>query len=209
VNQPLRLAVSEVPVGRAFAHPARTVNDVVSIRHMSWALRRILDSRSTLSFRARPLMLEVGDEAHPHRVVICDDDALETEPTPCFVGFFAIKRPWVDHALLTQVDDQLITEFPQHPGVLSYSSIALTDGNWGNLIVLRASSDGDRWRDGARHAWAARHLAPAHYVSVRLHNGLFFGGLRSGLEPVLLRTRYWDYRTSPPWRAERVLGGAT
>jgi hypothetical protein len=102
------------------------------------------------------------------------------------------------------VDDQLVSELPQHPGILSYSSIALADGNWGNLIILRSPADGERWRDGERHAWAARELAPAHYSSVRLHSGQFAGGLLFGREPVLLRTRYWDYDVSPAWRAERV-----
>ena len=114
-----------------------------------------------------------------------------------FVGFFGIKRLGFDHTPLTQVDDQLVTELPRHAGILSYSSIALADGNWGNLIILRSSADGERWREGERHAWAARELAPAHYSSVRLHNGQFAGRLLSDREPVLLRTRYWDTRCRP------------
>ena len=206
MDEPIRLGASEVPVGRAFAHPARTLDDFVSIGEMAATLRRILDDRSTQS---SPLTLEAGDETHPHRVIVCDAASLRKESTPSFVGFFGIKRPGLDHAPLTQVDDQLVTELPQHPGILSYSSIALPDGNWGNLIVLRTSADGERWRDGERHAWAARELAPAHYSSVRLHVGQFGGGLLSGREPALLRTRYWDYTASPAWRAERVLGGTT
>lgn len=170
---------------------------------MAATLRRTLDDRSVA---ARPLILEAGDETHPHRVIVCDATALRKASFPSFVGFFAIKRLGLDHAPLTQVDDQLVTELPHHPGILSYSSIALADGNWGNLIILRSSADGERWRDGERHAWAARELAPAHYSSVRLHDGQFAGGLRSGREPVLLHTRYWDYEASPAWRAERVLG---
>ena len=172
---------------------------------MAATLRRILNDRSTQSY---PLTLEAGDEAHPHRVIVCNADALRKESTPSFVGFFGIKRPGLDHAPLTQVDDQLVVELPHHPGILSYSSVELADGNWGNLIVLRSSADGERWRDGERHAWAVRELAPAHYSAVRLHNGQFAGGLLSGREPVLLRTRYWDYEALPAWRAERVLGGA-
>jgi len=164
-------------------------------------LRRILDDGSILSC---PVTLEAGDETYPHRVILCDAAALGEAPMPSFVGFFGVKRPGLDHARLTEVDDQLATELTQHPGILSYSSIALDDGNWGNLIILRASDDGERWREGERHAWAARELAPAHYSSVRLHNGQFAGGLLAGREPVLLRTRYWDYEESPAWRAERV-----
>lgn len=166
-------------------------------------LRRILNGGAARPAQARPLTMEVGDQARPHRVIICDDDALRTESAPTLVGFFAQKRFGLDHARLTEVDDQLVAEFPRHPGILSYSSIALSDGDWGNLVILRSSSDGQRWREGDRHAWAARDLAPAHYRSVRLHNGWLPGGLLSEADPVLLRTRYWDYEAG--WRAERVL----
>src|SRR5262245_31938380 len=193
-----------MPGGRPFAHPARTVEDLVSIGAMAATLLRILNDRST---RSSSVTQEAGDETHPHRVIVCDVDALRRASAPSFVGFFGIKRPLLEHAPLTQVDDHLVTELPHHPGILSYSSIALADGNWGNLIVLRSSADGERWRDGERHAWAARELAPTHYSSVRLHSGQFAGGLLSGREPVLLRTRYWDHESSPAWRAERVLGG--
>ena len=201
MDEPIRLDASEVPAGRAFAHPACTLDDLVSIRQMAATLCWILGDRSILSC---PLTLEAGDETHPHRVILCDATALREASMPSFVGFFAIKRSGPDHARLTQVDDQLVTELPQHPGILSYSSIALADGNWGNLIILRSSADGERWRDGERHAWAARELAPAHYSSVRLHNGQFAGRLLSGCEPVLRRTRYWDYDMSPAWQSARV-----
>jgi len=206
VDEPIRLGASDVPEGRPFAHPDRTADDLVSILGMARTLRRILAWPSTSPAHPSPYTLEVGNEVAPHRVIICDDAALRTESAPPFVGFFALKRPGLDNAPLTEVDDQLVLEFPRHPGILSYSSIALPDGNWGNLIVLRSVADGERWREGERHAWAARELAPAHYSSVRLHSGRFPGGLLSGLEPVLLRTRYFDYRVSSPWRAERVLG---
>src|SRR5262249_9217274 len=169
----IRLGAAEVPDGRAFAHPDRTSDDLVSIRDMAAMLRRILAGSTTLPTHPRPLTLEAGDEAHPHRVIICDEAALRKESAPPFVGFFALKRPGLDHAELARVDDQLVGEFPRHPGVLSYSSIALPDGNWGNLIVLRSTADGERWREGDRHARAARELAPAHYSVVRLHNGQF------------------------------------
>jgi len=207
VDEPIRLGASDVPGGRPFAHPDRTADDLVSILEMTRTLRRILTGPSTSAARSRPYTLQAGNEVAPHRVIICDDAALRMESAPSFVGFFALKRPGLDHAPLTRVDDQLVLEFPRHPGILSYSSIALPDGNWGNLIVLRSVADGERWREGERHAWAVRELAPAHYSSVRLHQGRVPGGVLSGLEPVLLRTRYFDYATSSPWRAERVVAG--
>ena len=46
-------------------------------------------------------------------------------------------------------------------------------------------------------------LAPRHYTDVRLHQGVLPGGVGAGDEPILRRTRYYDYRAAVPWRAER------
>jgi hypothetical protein len=200
-----RLGPLEAPAGRAFTHPDRTADDMVSIREMAATLRRLLEGPAPLPARPRPLTREQGHGRLGHRVIVCDDGALRAEPRPAIVGFFAEKRVGPDHARLTEVDDELVREFPRHPGILSYSSIELPDGNWGNMIVLRSTDDGDRWREGDRHAWAARELAPAHYTVVRLHHGVIPGGILSGREPLLTRTRYFDYHGESPWRAERAL----
>ena len=99
---------------------------------------------------------------------------------------------------------ELSEELPGHPGIVSYSSLELPDGNWGNLIVLDPPEAGEHWRTSAKHAWAASELAPRHYTVVRLHNGRFPGGLRSGHDPVVTRTRYYDFQDAVPWRAERA-----
>ena len=83
-------------------------------------------------------------------------------------------------APLTAMDDELIGEFPAHPGVLSYSSLELDDGDWGNLILLDGDGARQRWREGERHAYAARELAPRHYTDVRLHQGVLPGGVGAG-----------------------------
>ncbi len=114
----------------------------------------------------------------------------------------------MDPAPLTAADDELILEFPWHPGILSYSSLEFRDGNWGNLIVVDPPEARDHWRTSDKHAWAARELAPRHYTVVRLHHGVFPGGLRSGRDPVLARTRYLDFQGPEPWRAERELAPA-
>jgi hypothetical protein len=206
MDEYIRLGESEAPPGRSFAHPDRTAGDLASIGEMAATLRRLLAGPTPLPARPRPLIQEVGQG--DHRVIICDDGALRAAVDPAFVGFFADKRLAMDHAPLTAADDELVREFPRHPGILSYSSIALADGNWGNLIVLRSVDAAERWREGERHERAARELAPRHYTVVRLHNGVIPGGLLSGGAPVLLRTRYFDYQGPSPWRAERALSEA-
>ena len=143
-------------------------------------------------------------DGRPHRVVLGAAERLGVARDLGLVGFFALKRAGLDHAPLTRTDDELIEELPGHPGIVSYSSLELPDGNWGNLIVLDPPEAGEHWRTSAKHAWAASELAPRHYTVVRLHNGRFPGGLRSGHDPVVTRTRYYDFQDAVPWRAERA-----
>ena len=204
MDDAIQLGADEVPVGRAFTHPDRTRADLVALHEMAVALRRLL--RAPLPARPRPLTLDAGAPGgRQHRVIVCDDRLLRAAAAPGLVGFFAEKRPGLDHTPLTETDDLLVLEFPAHPGILSYSSLELADGNWGNLIVLDPPEARDHWRTSDRHADAATELAPRHYQAVRLHHGHFPGGLLAASGPVLVRTKYYDYRGPTPWRAERPL----
>jgi hypothetical protein len=198
MNEYVRLEPTERVSGREFTDPARTVADLAAIRTMAARLRGLLEE---------PAGVRIVEGREPdgwqHRVVLGTADRLGAIRDLGFVGFFAVKRTGLDHAALTRTDDELIEELPGHPGILSYSSLEFPDGNWGNLIVLDPPEAGDHWRTSARHAWAAAELAPRHYTVVRLHNGRFPGGLRSGRDPVVTRTRYHDFRGPEVWRAER------
>ena len=95
------------------------------------------------------------------------------------------------------------------PGALSYSSLELPDGNWGNLIVLDGPPAREQWRTGSRHAYAAEELAPRHYTVIRLHRGRVDGGLRDEPRLVLEETAYHDFRGPSPWRAVRRIHGGS
>ena len=198
------LGAEEVPAGRAFAHPDRTLEDFAALREMAAALARLC--RGPLPDSPRPLLL---DAARPggrgHRVVLCDERRLGAAPAPRLVGFFGEKRAGVDPTPLDETDDGLIAEFPAHPGILSYSSLELLGGDWGNLIVLDPPEAREHWRTSPRHAYAAGELAPRHYTVVRLHRGRFAGGLLAEPPLVLEETKYYDFRGLTPWRAIRRL----
>lgn len=206
MDEYLRLGTSDVAAERPFTHPARTAEDLVSIQRMLAALRRALAVPSALPARPRPLVLSAPDPSgRQHRVIICDDRRLRARRDLALVGFFALKRPGLDASPLTAMDDELIREFPAHPGILSYSSLELADANWGNLIALDPPDARERWRESEKHAYAARELAPQHYMVVRLHNLALPGGLPSRRNPALVRTTYYDYQGHQPWRAKREL----
>jgi hypothetical protein len=204
MDEYLRLDPVQPVTGRPFTDPAHTATDLVAVRVMAARLRALLAVSAALPDAPRPLIVEGREpDGRQHRVVLGDPRRLATVPDPSFVGFFAVKRAGLDHAALTRTDDELVAEFPAHPGILSYSSLEFADGNWGNLIVLDAPESREHWRTSPKHAWAATELAPRHYAVVRLHTGRLPGGLGSGREPVLARTRYYDFQPPAPWRAER------
>jgi hypothetical protein len=204
MDELVRLGASDLVVGRPFTHPARTAEDLAAIRTMAGRLRALLAVPAAVPDHPRPLGLDGREpDGRQHRVVLGDAGRLGTGRDLGFVGFFAIKRPGLDHAPLTAMDDELLLELPAHPGILSYSSLELPGGNWGNLIVVDPPEAKEHWRTSERHAWAARELAPRHYTVVRLHNGVLPGGLASGRGPVVARTRYYDFQGPVPWKAER------
>ena len=203
VDDCVRLGPRETAADRGFTDPAHTTGDLAAVGLMLAAIRRAVAAPG-LPGGPRPLVLEPpGLEGRAHRAIVCDERRLGAGRDLAWVGFFAVKRRDRDGAPLTVMDDELITEFPAHPGILSYSSLELADGDWGNLILLDGDAARAQWRDGERHAYAARELAPRHYTDVRLHQGVLPGGVRAGREPILRCTKYYDYRAGATWRAER------
>jgi hypothetical protein len=199
----IALGPTEIPTNRAFTDPQYNAADLAALAQMAARLRWVLAAED-LAAPPEPLVLNFPEpDGRPHRVVVAHlPDGPAAQPLP-FVGFFGQKRPEAALLSLSDVDDKLIAEFPQHPDVLTYSSIELADGNWGNLVLLRSEAAREHWRISELHAYAVRELAPPYYATIRLHNGLLPAGLASEHAPVLLRTKYYDYRGAEPWRAVR------
>jgi hypothetical protein len=204
VDDWVRLAPRETAAGHEFTDPDRTPGDLRSVRVMLGEIRRHVASAASLPPEPRPLVLERREaDGRAHRTVVCDERRLADGEDLTWVGFFAMRRRDRDHTPLTLRDDELIQEFPAHPGILSYSSLELPDGDWGNLILLDGDEAREHWRTSARHADAVRELAPRHYTDVRVHQGVLAGGVLAAREPLLRRTKYYDYRRGATWRAER------
>jgi len=198
------LVQTESVPGRAFTDPEQNVEDMAALRHMLARLRHRLSQPEGVPANPRPLVLNVPEaDGRGHRIVLANPERLQAASALALVGFFGQKRAGVDPTPLTKVDDELIGEFPRHPGVLCYSSLEGKGGNWGNLVVLDSSGAGEHWKTSAKHAYAARELAPGYYTTIRLHNGLLATGLMSDHDLILLRTKYYDFQGESPWRAVR------
>ena len=127
-----------------------------------------------------------------HRVIIyaCPEDR---EADLSFVGFISRKRLSPDLTIvrdLDSMDRQLIMEIAHIPGLRSYSSLELCDGNWCNLVVFTRSGVKEDLLTIPSHRHAAFELAPHYYQWIRLHHGIITCGcFANGL--ILQKTKYY------------------
>ena len=199
-----RLGPRETAAGRAFTDPGESAPDLAAAARMLAEIQHQVRHGEPVPARTRPLVAERREAGgRLHRAILFDPRRLGDGRDLVWVGFFGVKRREVDSAPLTKMDEELIQELPAHPDILSYSSLELDDGDWGNLILLDGDEAREHWRNGARHAYATRELAPRQYLYVRLHQGILPGGACAGRAPVLRRTKYFDYHGGTIWRAER------
>lgn len=204
VNEIHRLTSSELVPERPFTDPVYNADDLSAIRMMAASLREVC--RRPLPDAPRPLIIQVPRaDGRQHRVAISNDRPLRAQRDLAFVGFFAKRRVGIDLSLLLVADDEMVQELPAYPGVLSYSSFELPDGNWANLIMVDPPEAKDHWRTSEKHTFAVREMAPKYYSIVRLHNGRFPGGLLSERDPILIRTKYYDFQGTMLWRGEREM----
>ena len=206
MEKEVRLDPSEVVVGRPFSDCEMNRHDLEAMRLMAVRLREVVEG----AFKPAPApwVLRQFEAGRQHRIVVLNRNTLLSAHHLVAVGFFGQSRSEVEPGTceeLQTVDWELVEEFARHAGVLSYSTLKLENGDYGDLAVLSDPQACQHWMGSARHAYAANELSPRCYLSVRLQSGVLPGGLRSGRDPVLLQTKYFDFRQTPPWRARRVL----
>ena len=203
MNNYIHLGPSEIVAGRSFTDPDQSRADAETLWRIADNLCRALNRLPEMPGQPRSSVDWQKFEGHDCRIIIANRERLLASNDLTIVGFFGQRRPDADLALLEGIDDELIGEFPQHPGVLSYCSLELGDGNWGNLVVFGFPEAREHWRTSERHAEAAGKLAPGYYATIRLHNAILPGGLMSGNDLILQRTKYYDFQGSSPWYAIR------
>lgn len=192
---------------RPFTDTAHNDQDLVVIRRILGSLSLLIWQPLEWPEPPHPLVVRSDDNGRVVRVVVSNRAALMQERPLRVVAFLGHRRAGLDYTLLNAVDDDLIHEFALHPGVLSYSSFELEDGNYVNVVVLDGQEAQDHWRTSPRHAYAARELAPEFYACIRLQNGLMPRGLGDLENLRLVATKYYDFQRTEPWLAVRAVGG--
>lgn len=206
--KPIPLGVEENPPGHPCADIRHYGADLALLNYLLQDLRvlvrqaaagdTVLDAYQTLTWHVHGLR---------RRTVMCDPRPLLRGSDVLIVGFLGDRRSTDEANEVDEFEIDVIAEFRQYPGILSYSSIELIDNQWANLVVHQEVEDREAWRTSLVHIQAAEELAPRVYHSVRIHNGRVHRG-PIGSETVIVETsKYWDYDSDPLWHATRALPG--
>ena len=181
---------SKEHLSQGLAEPAR--EDVIALHYMLARLQEHFSPANEIAARSPILHLPEPD-GRQHRIVLLNTVPLQTGETCAFVGFFGRKRTSADAGLLDALDAELIQELYDYPHMLSYSSLELHDGSWGNLVLMSSPQGAVHWAGSARHAYAAHKVAPACYTTIRLHSGIvtLHGAAEASLH--IQRTKHFDY----------------
>lgn len=190
---------------RPFTNPMDSMQDVETLQYMVKRLRQMVIQPQGIPDRPRPFVTYAPEpDRRLHRITISKLNALLTCDPLTVVGFCGRKRAGVDRGPLDAVDEELIAEFPQHPHLLSYSTLQLPCGNSCNLVLFDNPKGLRHWAGGDRHSYAVS-LSPDYYQTIRLHNALLPGGLLSDNDLQLVRTKYYDFQDDTPWWGVREL----
>ena len=205
----IQLQPKERYPGRLFANPEAGAYDLSVLQYMVDALCWVMTQAQAIPRQPRPYSLfieELGGRFH--RICLSQPEQLLDSGDLTVVGFCGKKRLDVDRGPIGAIDDALIEELPQHPHLLSYSTLQLESQNMVNLVLFNHPQGLEHWSASRQHALAVR-MSPQYYTVIRLHNALLPGGLMAKTSLKLLRTKYFDFQTDPPWRAVREFSSQT
>ena len=172
--------------------------DLIVLRRMAQQVLLTVNTMEQTSADAPvPVVYELTErKSSLHRIVIYKPQALLAERTISFVGFVSAWQPQVDKAIrdeLYSMDQRIFPALLRIPGLLGYSSLELRPGHWFNLVLLRNLDSGAELKESGAHQYAAYTLAPRVYAWIRLHNGVFPGGL-AAMRPQLLTTKHYAFQ---------------
>lgn len=191
---------------RPFTSPLLYERDWAILAYMLEDLRALLGEMADGALTVTPhAPFEWVVHGLKRRTIVCDPMRLHIRQDVCVVGFFGERHRDHDVSPLEEANADIVLEFRNYPGILSYSSMELADGNWANLVLHDQPEAREYWRASERHARAARELSPRYYRTVRIHNGLLPEGVMGHRAIALERTKYWDYASPRPWHAVRDL----
>ena len=206
--QPQILSLDETVAGKKFTHPAYIEIERRQLQYMLMRLHWIMDtffwrkSQTTYAPLERNL---VEADGRNHRILVIRPQLLAQSTGLCVVGFFGQRMMDGDMDEADRRDGMLNSEMNAHDGLLSYSSLELTNGDYGNCVVFTDEAAKNKWGFSQIHKEVVEDLSPNYYESVRLYNGILPKTIMDEHLLQLTMVKYFCYEHNPPWFAIRPL----
>lgn len=206
--QPQILSLHEKVAGKSFTHPAYIEIERRQLQYMLMRLHWIMDtffwrkSQTTYAPLERNL---VEADGRNHRILVIRPHLLAQSTGLYVVGFFGQRMMDGDMDEADRRDGMLNSEMNAHEGLLSYSSLELTNGDYGNCVVFTDEEAKNKWGFSPTHKEVVEDLSPNYYESVRLYNGTLPKTIMDEHLLQLNLVKYFCYQHNPPWFAIRPL----
>ena len=197
------LGVAETVPERIFADVSHIPKDREVLIYMARQVSKIVATEFELLQKGMPIFVDEPD-GRWHRYLIPRPMALLGAKDIHVVGFFGQKREQVSPDKLVDLSNRLVARIPDFPEILSYSTMALENGDFSNLVLLANEEIKLAWMEGETHNKAVDR-SPGYYLSVRLNNGVLADGILEPDSLIITQVKYCDYEQDPPWKAVRLV----
>ena len=193
---------------KLFTHPAYTAVEARLMRFMMARVCHVLESLQG-SHHPSNTQLQMREMIEPdgryHRVLVIQPAQFAAQTNFSVVGFFGQRSFDADDKDSWKRDEMLFGEMTKHQGLLSYSTLELTNGDYANTILFTDEAAKNHWGRSSVHELAVREFSPKFYHSVRLYNGLLEAPVMEYHKLKLKAVKYFDYSVTPHWAALRTL----
>ena len=206
MSKSVTLDVDEIVSERPFVNPQHSLEDLATMRFMAHQLEANYGDPVICDFGPGKKPICQSDPQGRHfRIYYVQPDLLFSLKKITVVGFFGEKRTAADVKPLISADKKFESTFNEHPGLLSLSTRRLPNGDFGNLVLFTTPEARDAWANSQLHRELVAKISPPYYRSIRLNNATLPNGLDAPDDMQLVRVKYIDYESDPPWRAVREL----
>ena len=147
----------------------------------------------------------VEPDGRYHRVLVIRPSQFAQRSYFTVVGFFGQRCFDANDKDSWSRDDLLFSEMQNHQGLLSYSTLELTNGDYCNCILFTDETAKNHWGRSSVHEKAVREFSPTFYHSIRLYNGVLEAPIIEAHKLKLTTVKYFDYSVQPTWMGMRTL----
>jgi hypothetical protein len=200
---PLSLGKRELIAERPFTHTDHISKDRGILVHMAGQANLVLEKQLDSLGENKTVFIKEPDGRY-HRFFVSRPKVLSQAKNVYLVGFFSHKKENAAANHFGDLDDRLIEQIPTYQEILSYSSMALREGDFGNLVLLLDEEVKLKWMRGEIHSQAVS-LSPDYYQFVRINNGVLPEGVMQPDLLMITRVKYYDFEQVPSWKAIREL----